>query len=109
MRPPFPAVAVPGLGTAAAAGWLASTLAGAASGAVIGGGVGGILGALKDAGVADDDAHVYAEGVKRGNTLVSVRVEEADRARGVDPGRRRRGDRGDARDGLAGGRLERAV
>ncbi len=71
-------LAIPGLGPVVAAGWLASTLAGAVGGAVVGGATGGILGALKDAGVSDEDAHVYAEGVRRGGSLVSVRVDEAD-------------------------------
>ncbi|MBX7250205.1 MAG: hypothetical protein K1X35_14320, partial [Caulobacteraceae bacterium] len=50
-------------------------------GAAIGGVTGGVLGALKDAGVTDDDAHVYAEGVKRGGALVSVRVDEMNAGR----------------------------
>jgi hypothetical protein len=70
-----------GLGTAAAAGWLASTLAGAAGGAAIGGVTGGVRGARKEAGVTEEDAHVYAEGVKRGGALVSVRADEANLAR----------------------------
>lgn len=68
-------LAIPGLGPVVAAGWLVSTLAGAAAGAIAGGATGGILGALKDAGHSDDDAHVYAEGVRRGGTLVSVRAD----------------------------------
>lgn len=74
-------LAIPGLGPVVAAGWLASTLTGAAIGAAGGAATGGLLGALKDAGVDDDDAHVYAEGVRRGGALVSVRVEESDAAR----------------------------
>lgn len=66
-------LAIPGLGPVVAAGWLASTAAGAVIGAVAGGATGGLLGALKDAGHSDEDAHVYAEGVRRGGTLVSVR------------------------------------
>jgi hypothetical protein len=74
-------LAIPGLGPVVAAGWLASTAVGAAVGAVAGGATGGLLGALKDAGVPDGDAHVYAEGVRRGSTLVSARVDEVDAAR----------------------------
>jgi hypothetical protein len=59
-----------------AAGWLGATLIGAASGAVVGAGTGGLLGALKDAGVDDEDAHVFAEGVKRGGAIVCVRADE---------------------------------
>jgi hypothetical protein len=74
-------LAIPGVGPVVAAGWLASTLVGAAGGAVVGGAAGGLLGALKDAGVTEEDAHVYAEGVRRGGALVSARVDEADAAR----------------------------
>ncbi|MFN3669829.1 MAG: hypothetical protein ACK4VY_11005 [Brevundimonas sp.] len=74
-------LAIPGLGPVVAAGWLASTAVGAAVGAAAGGATGGILGALKDAGHSDEDAHVYAEGVRRGGTLVSVKADEADATR----------------------------
>ena len=66
-------LAIPGLGPVVAAGWLASTAIGAVVGAVAGGAAGGLLGALKDAGHTDEEAHVYAEGVRRGGTLVSVK------------------------------------
>ena len=66
-------LAIPGLGPVVAAGWLASTAIGAVVGAVAGGATGGLLGALKDAGHTDEEAHVYAEGVRRGGTLVSVK------------------------------------
>src|SRR5204863_3194747 len=70
-------MAIPGLGPVVAAGWLASTAAVAA----VGGATGGIIGALTEAGVDDTDAHVYAEGVRRGGTLVTARVPDADRSR----------------------------
>lgn len=69
-------MAVPGVGPVVAAGWLVSTLAGAAAGAVVGGAAGGLIGALTDAGVPEQDAHVYAEGIRRGGTLVTARVDE---------------------------------
>lgn len=65
-------VAIPGLGPMIAAGWLAATAAGAAAGAA----AGGIIGALTGAGLSDEDAHVYAEGLRRGGTLVTVRVDD---------------------------------
>jgi len=37
---------------------------------------GGIIGALTQAGVSEEDAHVYAEGVRRGGTLVTARVDD---------------------------------
>jgi hypothetical protein len=70
-------MAIPGLGPVVAAGWLVST----AALAVAGGATGGIIGALTQSGVDEDDAHAYAEGVRRGGTLVTAKVPEADTAR----------------------------
>ena len=66
------ALAIPGVGPVVAAGWLVATLTGAGVGA----GAGGLLGSLTGAGVPEQDAHVYAEGVRRGGTLVTVRADE---------------------------------
>jgi len=70
-------LAIPGLGPVVAAGWLASTALGATAGAA----TGGVVGALTQAGVSEEEAPLYAEGVRRGGTLVSARVPDADRAR----------------------------
>ncbi|MDH6257485.1 hypothetical protein [Bradyrhizobium sp. BR13661] len=70
-------LAIPGLGPVVAAGWLAATAVGAAAGAA----TGGIVGALTEAGVSKEDASRYAEGVRRGGTLVTAKVPESDRAR----------------------------
>jgi heat induced stress protein YflT len=70
-------MAIPGVGPVVAAGWLAATLAGDATGAVVGGAAGGLVGALAKEGVPERDAHFYAEGVRRGGTLVSARVDDA--------------------------------
>jgi hypothetical protein len=70
-------LAIPGLGPVVAAGWLAST----ALGAVVGGTAGGLIGALTAAGVSEEDAHMYAEGIRRGGTLVTARVPDGDRAK----------------------------
>ncbi|MBU1384666.1 MAG: hypothetical protein KKG14_03765, partial [Alphaproteobacteria bacterium] len=56
--------------------WLAATAAGAVGGAVAGGATGGLIGALTKDGESEEDAHVYAEGVRRGGSLVSVRAED---------------------------------
>lgn len=69
-------MAIPGVGPIVAAGWLAATLAGAAAGAVAGGAAGGLIGAMTDSGVDEESANVYAEGVRRGGTLLTVQVEE---------------------------------
>lgn len=91
-------LAVPGLGPVVAGGWLLSTAVGAAAGAVVGGAAGGIVGALTEAGVPEADANVYAEGVRRGGTLVTARVDDAkagvaedilNKAERVDIGERR--------------------
>lgn len=93
------ALVIPGIGPVVAGGWLLSTVIGAASGAVVGGAAGGLIGALTDAGVDERDAHVYAEGVRRGGILVTARVDDsrADAAlailqsdAGVNVGTRRR-------------------
>ena len=63
------ALAIPGIGPIVAAGPIAATLAGAGIGAA-----GGLMvGALRDSGIPEDEAHVYAESVRRGCTLVSVK------------------------------------
>ncbi len=69
-------MAIPGVGPVVAAGWLAATLAGAVGGAVVGGAAGGLIGAFTEAGVPDEDAHLYAEGVRRGGTVVTAKVPD---------------------------------
>ncbi len=71
------ALAIPGIGPIVAAGWLVATLAGAGIGAA----AGGLLGSLAGAGVSEADAHTYAEGVRRGGNLVTVRADEGMAAR----------------------------
>ncbi len=69
-------LAIPGLGPVVAAGWLASTALGAGVGLVAGGAAGGLIGALQKEGVSERDAHVYSEGVRRGGSLVSAKVDD---------------------------------
>jgi hypothetical protein len=66
------ALAIPGIGPVVAAGPLAGALLGAGGGAV----VGGIIGALVELGIPEEEAHVYAESVRRGNILVVAQVPE---------------------------------
>lgn len=91
-------MAIPGVGPVVAAGWLAATAAGALAGAVAGGAAGGIIGAMTSSGVPEADAHVYAEGVRRGGSLVTAKVDDAlapeaeailKRSNWVDPAQRR--------------------
>ena len=67
---------IPGVGPIVAAGWLGATIVGALGGAAVGGAAGGLVGALTHAGVPEADAHIYAEGVRRGGSLVSARVSD---------------------------------
>jgi hypothetical protein len=74
------ALAIPGIGPVLAAGPIASALIGMGVGAV----TGGLIGALVDSGVPEEQANLYAEGVRRGGTLVKVtsredRLDEATR------------------------------
>ena len=87
-------LAIPGVGPIVAAGWLIATITGAGVGAA----AGGLLGSLVGAGVDEADAHVYAEGVRRGGALVTVRADESQAGRieallagrtSVDPAARR--------------------
>ena len=66
-------LAIPGIGPVVAAGWLVATALGAGFGA----GSGGVIGSLVGAGMSDNDAHICAEGLRRGGTLVTVRTEES--------------------------------
>jgi len=69
------AFVLPGIGAVVAAGWLVSALAGA----VAGGAAGGVVGALIEAGISERDAAVFAEGMRRGGNLVTIRVASQDR------------------------------
>jgi len=65
-------LAIPGLGSVVAAGWLAAAAVGAAAGAT----TGGLVGALIDAGVDEEEAASLSDSVRRGGTLVTVRVPD---------------------------------
>jgi hypothetical protein len=65
-------IAIPGIGPVVAAGWLVTTAAGAAVGAL----AGGVISTLTTAGVDEIDAHYYAETVRRGGSVVSVRATD---------------------------------
>lgn len=64
---------IPGLGPLAAAGPLVAGLTGAGVGAV----AGGLLGALMNIGIPEEEAGYYAEGVRRGGTLISVNAPDS--------------------------------
>ena len=66
-------LAIPGIGPIIAAGPIVSLLTGAGVGAV----AGGLIGGLTDMGVSRPDAEYYAEAVRRGGALVTVRADDA--------------------------------
>src|ERR1700688_4527887 len=67
-------LAIPGVGAVVGAGWLAALLGSMA----IGGVAGGLLGALTNAGISEEDAQVFVEGVRRGGTVVAARVPQSE-------------------------------
>jgi len=67
------ALAIPGIGPVVAAGPIAAALAGAGFGAL----GGGVIAGLKQVGVPEGEADVYAEAVRRGGTLVTVTTNHA--------------------------------
>jgi hypothetical protein len=67
------ALVIPGIGPIVAAGPIAAALAGVGIGAA----AGGVLGALVGWGIPEAEAEYYAEGVRRGGTLVGVKASEA--------------------------------
>jgi hypothetical protein len=66
------ALTIPGIGLVIAAGPILAGLTGIIAGAV----TGGIVGALVKSGVPEDEAPYYAEGIRRGGTLVSVETSD---------------------------------
>ncbi len=65
-------LAIPGIGPVVAAGWLAAL----ASGALVGGATGGIIGALVESGVSKENAELYAEALRRGGAVVTIKVPD---------------------------------
>ena len=68
----FAPLAIPGIGPILAAGPIAAALTGAGIGAL----AGGLIGGLTKLGVPEEDAHYYAEGVRRGGILVTVAADD---------------------------------
>lgn len=68
------ALPLPGIGPVLAAGWLLGTLA---VGTTAGAAAGSLIGALTGAGLSEDEAHFYAETIRRGSTVVSVRTSDS--------------------------------
>lgn len=68
------ALPIPGVGAALAAGWL---IGATAVGATAGAAAGSLIGALTGVGISEDDAHYFAETIRRGGAVVSVRTMES--------------------------------
>lgn len=75
------ALAIPGIGPVLAAGPL---LGFTAAGAGLGAATGGLLNGLVAAGVPQNEAGYYAEGVRRGGTLVTVNTDDRNAQRASD-------------------------
>jgi hypothetical protein len=71
------ALAIPGLGPFIAAGPILAALSGAAAGAA----VGGVTGALIGLGIPEYEAKRYEGKLREGNILISVHVDDSDRAK----------------------------
>jgi len=86
------ALAIPGIGPVLAAGPLAAALGAAGASTLVGAGIGaaagGIIGALVGAGIPEEDAGFYAEGVRRGGTLVLAKASDDMAQRAYDVMRR---------------------
>lgn len=67
------AITIPVIGPILAAGPIAAALTGAGIGAA----TGGLIGALTESGVPEEHASYYAEGVRRGDVLVTVRTDQS--------------------------------
>lgn len=63
---------------------LAGPIAGLLTGAVAGAATGGVLGGLIGLGIPRENAELYAEGIRRGGTLVTVQVESDEESRARD-------------------------
>jgi len=79
------ALAIPGIGPVIAAGPLIAALTGGAVGALAGTATGGLVaGLVKTHHMDAEDAELYAEGVRRGETLLTVQVDDAEVSRTRD-------------------------
>lgn len=74
------ALAIPGIGPAIAAGPVVAALTGAGLGAA----AGGLVGALVEVGIPNEPAESYAEGVRRGGVLLTLRSSNTRAAEAVE-------------------------
>ena len=73
-------MAIPGVGPIVAAGWVVALLTGAGVGAATGAGVGaaasGLFETLHNSGLSEEEAGHYVESVRRGGSLLLVRIAD---------------------------------
>lgn len=72
-----------GIGTVVTGGALAAAIGVTAAGVSIGASYGGVFGALIGWGIAEDDVKSYIEGVRRGEVLVAIQAEPAQKDEAV--------------------------
>jgi hypothetical protein len=70
------AVTLSGVGAVIAAGTAATVLGAVVAGAGLGATYGGFAGALVGLGLSEEETHLYVEGVRQGNLMVVVELEE---------------------------------
>ncbi len=75
MLPGFGMLNLPGLGLVMVAGPLAAGIGWVLASVGAGAPAGGLIGALIEAGVPDNDAHVYAQSILRGGAIVAVTTD----------------------------------
>lgn len=78
------AIVIPGLGPVLAAGTIAAVIGTTAGSAAVGAAVGGIMGALVELSIPEEEANIYAEGVRRGGILILVKSEEENADKAAD-------------------------
>ena len=69
-------IAIPGIGPLIAAGWLTTALAGLVTGSVIGATAGSLFSLWEGETVSREEADRYAEHIRQGGSLVSVRGDD---------------------------------
>lgn len=77
------AIVIPGIGPIISVGTVLGALASTAVGAGVGAAGGGLIGGLVDLGIDEEDAGVYAEGVKRGGILLLVKTDDHNEVKGI--------------------------
>jgi hypothetical protein len=68
-------IVIPGFGPVLAMGWWAATLVAAIGGAATGAAAGSLTGKLVEAGLPEESAHRYVEGLSQGHVFVTARVD----------------------------------